>query len=199
MIDFQRDFLLPDGFGASLGNNTEYLQKAVKPTQRVLQECRSYGLLIIHTREGHKPDLSDCPESKRQRGNLKKKIGDVGPMGRILIRGEYGHGIIDDLAPLPKELVIDKSGKGAFYATVLDEQLKERNIKYLVIVGVTTEVCVESTVREANDRAYEVLVLDNCVASYNQDFHEDTLRKISSQNGIFGWIGNSEDFLKSLR
>ncbi len=198
VIDFQRDFLLPGGFGESLGNDVSLLQKAVKPTKKVLEKWRKYNLLVYHVREGHKPDLSDCPESKRMRGNLEKKIGDVGPMGRILVRGEYGHGIIDELAPLPNEPVIDKPGKCAFYATDLDEQLKSRNIEYFIFTGVTTEVCALTTFAAANDRGYEPLCLSDCVASYKPDLHQTALRMITSQGGIFGWVTESKELLASF-
>lgn len=199
LIDFQRDFLYPGGFGESLGNNPALLRKAVEPTRRVLEACRVQGMPIFHVREGHLPDLSDCPHSKRKRGHFERKIGDVGPMGRILIRGEYGQGIIDELAPQEGEVVIDKPGKCAFYKTRLDEELQQRGIGYLVLAAVTTEVCALTTFAAGNDRGYEILTLEDCVASYKPDLHAAALQMIVSQNGIFGWVGHSEDFLKSLR
>ena len=199
VIDFQRDFLYSGGFGESLGNDVSLLQRTVEPTKRVLEASRDYGLQIFYVREGHEADLSDCPISKRMRGNFKKKIGDIGPMGRILIRGEYGHGIIDELAPIPGEIIIDKPGKSAFTRTNLAEELDQRGIKYLIFTGVTTEVCTLTTVAQANDYGYEVLTLEDCVGSYKPDLHEAALKMITSQNGIFGWVGNSEDFLRSLK
>ena len=153
---------------------------------------------MIHTREGHVPDLSDCPPAKLRRGSPSMRIGDPGPKGRILIRGEYGHDIIDDLAPLPGELVIDKPGKGSFYATSLDDTLRSQGITSLIVTGVTTEVCVHTTVREANDRGYECLVLSDCVGSYFPEFQEHGLAMISAQGGIFGWVAPSAGYLKSL-
>ena len=155
LIDMQRDFLEPGGFGAALGNDVAHLRRTIEPTKRVLAAARDAGLTIIHTREGHRPDLSDLPAAKRARGRLAVDIGDQGPMGRILVRGEPGHDIIPELYPEPGEPVIDKPGKGAFYATDLDTILKNRGISQLVVAGVTTEVCVNTTVREANDRGYD--------------------------------------------
>jgi biuret amidohydrolase len=198
LIDFQRDFLLPGGFGESLGNDVTLLQKAVEPTKKVLELWRNNGLPIFHIREGHQPDLSDCPAAKQRRGNLEKKIGDKGPMGRILIRGEYGHGIIDELTPLPGEPIIDKPGKCAFYATDLHEQLQAQAIRYFVFTGVTTEVCTLTTFAAANDRGYEPLCLRDCVASYKPRLHEAALQMIISQGGIFGWVTESKELLASL-
>lgn len=165
MIDFQRDFVYPGGFGEALGNDTSLLMKAVPPAERVLKAVREKGLFVVHTREGHRPDLSDLAEAKKERGHLKTGIGDKGPMGRILVRGEYGHDIVDELRPLPGEPIVDKPGKGAFYATDLDTILKTRGIRRLIVCGVTTEVCVNTTVREANDRGYDAVVLSDCVGS----------------------------------
>lgn len=198
IIDMQRDFLLPGGFGEMLGNNVSRLKAAIAPTRRVVDEFRRRHLTVLHTREGHRPDLSDCPPSKRARGKLKVGIGDEGPMGRVLIRGERGHGIIDELAPLPSEPVIDKPGKGAFYATDLDLILKNLGIRSLVVAGVTTEVCVQTTVREANDRGYECLVLEDCVASYFPEFQKAALDMIKAQGGIVGWVSTSEELLQAL-
>jgi nicotinamidase-related amidase len=181
-----------------LGNNVSRLKAAIAPTRRVVDEFRRRHLTVLHTREGHRPDLSDCPPSKRARGKLKVGIGDEGPMGRVLIRGERGHGIIDELAPLPSEPVIDKPGKGAFYATDLDLILKNLGIRSLVVAGVTTEVCVQTTVREANDRGYECLVLEDCVASYFPEFQKAALDMIKAQGGIVGWVSTSEELLQAL-
>ena len=198
MIDFQRDFVDPGGFGEALGNDVSLLRKAIAPTRRVLEAARGKGLLVVHTREGHRPDLTDLPRSKKLRGRLKNGIGDPGPMGRILVRGERGHGIVDELLPLPAEPVVDKPGKGAFYATDLDSLLRNRGIGQLVVCGVTTEVCVNTTVREANDRGYDCLVLEDCVGSYFPEFQAAALAMIKAQGGIFGWVGQSKHFLEAL-
>jgi nicotinamidase-related amidase len=164
----------------------------------VLDYFRFEGLPVFHTREGHKPDLSDLHESKRLRGHLSCGIGDAGPMGRILVQGERGHDIIDELYPLPGEPVIDKPGKGSFYATDFDALLRAQGIRSLVVTGVTTEVCVHTTVREANDRGYECLVLSDCVGSYFPDFQAAALRMIAAQGGIFGWVTDSSAFMRAL-
>jgi biuret amidohydrolase len=198
MIDFQRDFVYPGGFGESLGNDTSLLLKAVPPAERVLRACREAGIFVIHTREGHRADLSDLPKAKRDRGNPSLHIGDEGPMGRLLVRGSYGHDIVDELKPLDGEPVIDKPGKGAFYATDLDAVLKNRGIQKLVVCGVTTEVCVNTSMREANDRGYDGLVLEDCVASYFPEFQRVALAMIKAQGGIVGWVSDSERFLAAL-
>ena len=158
IIDMQRDFLEPGGFGETLGNDVSRLQAAVAPCKAVLDAARNAGMLVIHTREGHRPDLSDAPPAKVERGAPSKRIGDAGPMGRILVRGEPGHDIVDALYPAAGEPVIDKPGKGAFYQTDLESMLKNRGIDNLLVCGVTTEVCVNTTVREANDRGYRCVV-----------------------------------------
>jgi nicotinamidase-related amidase len=198
VIDMQRDFILPGGFGESLGNDVSRLRPAIEPTRKVLDCFRGRHLKVIHTREGHRPDLSDCPPSKRARGRLKVKVGDEGPMGRVLVRGEKGHDIIEELQPLPSEPVIDKPGKGAFFATDLDAILKHWDIRSLVVTGVTAEVCVHTTVREANDRGYECLVLEDCIASYFPEFHKAAVEMIKAQGGIFGWISQSDQLIKAL-
>jgi nicotinamidase-related amidase len=199
IIDMQRDFVDPGGFGEALGNDVSLLRKAIAPTKKVLEAARNRKLLVIHTREGHRADLSDLPQSKKLRGRLKAGIGDPGPMGRILVRGEYGHDIVDDLKPLPGEPVVDKPGKGAFYATDLDSMLRNRGIRSLVVCGVTTEVCVNTTVREANDRGYDCLVLEDCVGSYFPEFQKAALDMIKAQGGIFGWVSDSKKFLEGLK
>jgi nicotinamidase-related amidase len=199
VIDMQRDFLLPGGFGETLGNDVSLLQKVVPPLAEVLAAARESGLLVIHTREGHLPDLSDCPPAKLQRGRPSQRIGDVGPHGRILIRGEYGHDIIDELAPIDGEIVIDKPGKGAFYATELGAILEDAGITHLIVTGVTTEVCVHTTVREANDRGYDALVLSDCVGSYFPEFQRVGLEMVAAQGGIFGWVADSTALLQALR
>ncbi|XXU29621.1 cysteine hydrolase [Sorangium sp. So ce887] len=198
VIDMQRDFILPGGFGEFLGNKVELLHPAIEPTRRVLAACRQRRLTVLYTREGHRPDLSDCPPSKRERGRLKIKIGDEGPMGRVLVRGEYGHDIIDELSPLPTETVIDKPGKGAFFATDLDLILRNIGISSLIVTGVTSEVCVQTTTREANDRGYRCLVLEDCVASYFPDFQRATLDMIKAQGGIVGWVSTSARLLDAF-
>jgi len=198
VIDMQRDFMEPGGFGALLGNDVSLLASAITPLQAVLAAARDAGMTIVHTREGHRPDLTDCPPSKRARGGLETGIGDEGPNGRILVRGERGHDIIDELAPWPGEVVLDKPGKGSFYATGLELMLRNAGIKSLIVTGVTTEVCVHTTVREANDRGFECLVLSDCCGSYFPEFHEVALRMIAAQGGIFGWVGTSEDLLSHL-
>ncbi len=198
LIDMQRDFLLPGGFGETLGNDVSLLQKVVPPLAEVLAAARAAGMLVIHTREGHLPDLSDCPPAKLQRGKPSQRIGDMGANGRILIRGEYGHDIVDELAPIDGEIVIDKPGKGAFYATELQAVLQTAGITRLIVTGVTTEVCVHTTVREANDRGYEALVLSDCVGSYFPEFQRVGLEMVSAQGGIFGWVADSTALLAVL-
>jgi nicotinamidase-related amidase len=198
VIDMQRDFLLPGGFGESLGNDVDQLLKVVPSLADLIAAARAAGIMVIHTREGHEPDLSDCPPAKLNRGAPSKRIGDDGRYGRILIRGEYGHDIVDELAPLPSEVVLDKPGKGSFYATDLELMLRNRGVKSLIVTGVTTEVCVHTTVREANDRGFECLVLEDCCGSYFPEFHEVAIRMISAQGGIFGWVASSEDLLSAL-
>jgi nicotinamidase-related amidase len=198
IIDMQRDFVEPGGFGEALGNDVSLLRKAIAPTRSVLDAAREKRMLVIHTREGHRPDLSDLPPSKKLRGRLKAGIGDPGPMGRILVRGEYGHDIVDELKPAPGEPVVDKPGKGAFHATDLDSMLHNRGVRQLVVCGVTTEVCVNTTVREANDRGYDCLVLEDCVGSYFPDFQRAALAMVKAQGGIFGWVSDSKRFLEAL-
>jgi nicotinamidase-related amidase len=198
IIDMQRDFLEPGGFGAVLGNDVSQLRRAIAPTRRVLEAARAAEMFIVHTREGHRPDLADLPPAKAARGRFAVGIGDRGPMGRILVRGESGHDIIAELAPLPSEPVVDKPGKGAFHATDLDAMLKNRGITQLLVCGVTTEVCVNTTVREANDRGYDCLVLSDCTGSYFPEFHTMGLRMIAAQGGIFGWVSDSARILGAL-
>ena len=198
VIDMQKDFLEPGGFGEMLGNDVSLLRRTIEPCQSVLKAARATGLRVIHTREGHRADLTDAPPSKLQRGNLETGIGDDGPMGRILIRGERGHDIIPELAPNQNEPVIDKPGKGAFYETDLDLILKNGSIRSLIVCGVTTEVCVHTTVREANDRGYECVVLEDCVGSYFPEFQRIGIEMIKAQGGIFGWVSDSKKFLTTV-
>jgi len=198
IIDMQRDFLEPGGFGEMLGNDVGQLRRTIEPNRRLLAAWRKAGLLAIHTREGHRPDLADLPPAKRVRGHSDRTIGDMGPMGRILVRGEAGHDIIPELGPLPGEPVIDKPGKGAFFATDLHAILQNRGIERLIVTGVTTEVCVNTTVREANDRGYDCLVLEDCVGSYFPEFQAAGLAMIKAQGGIFGWVAPSTALLGTL-
>lgn len=191
LIDMQRDFLEPGGFGAMLGNDVSLLRSAVAPCQRLLAAARSARLLVIHTREGHGPDLADAHPAKLARGKGPLRIGDHGPMGRILIQGEHGHDIIPELAPIPGEPVLDKPGKGAFYNTDLALILANHGIRTLIVAGVTTEVCVHATTREGNDRGYECLVVSDAVASYFPEFHRVALEMIVAQGGILGWVADS--------
>jgi nicotinamidase-related amidase len=199
VIDMQRDFLMPGGFGESLGNDVSQLRRTIEPLAALMGAWRAAGLPIIHTREGHLPDLSDCPPAKLSRGAPSMRIGDPGAFGRILIRGEYGHDIIDELQPLEGEAVVDKPGKGAFYATEFQDLLDKDGIKTLVVTGVTTEVCVHTTVREANDRGYECLVLADCVGSYFPEFQQVGLKMIAAQGGIFGWVAESPSVIAAIQ
>jgi len=198
VIDMQRDFLEPGGFGAALGNDVSLLEAAIEPCRALLDAARAHGLLVIHTREGHRPDLSDAPRAKLERGEPRLRIGAPGPMGRILVRGEPGHDIVAALYPLAGEPVVDKPGKGAFYATDLQSILQNRDIETLVVCGVTTEVCVHTTVREGNDRGYRCIVPGDCCASYFPEFHDVALRMIAAQGGIFGWVTDSARVLTAL-
>ncbi len=198
IIDMQRDFLEPGGFGESLGNDVSLLRRTIEPTKALLAAARTAGLKVIHTREGHRPDLTDLPLAKKVRGRPTLAIGDKSAMGRILVRGEMGHDIIPELYPMAGEPVIDKPGKGAFYATDLDTILKNGGITQLIVCGVTTEVCVNTTVREANDRGYDCLVLSDCCGSYFPEFQEMGLRMIKAQGGIFGWVSSSPAVIAAL-
>jgi len=199
LIDMQRDFMEPGGFGQSLGNDVALLQAIVPATQALLQAWRKAGGLVVHTRESHRPDLSDCPPAKRARGNPGLRIGDPGPMGRILVQGEPGNQIIEALAPVEGEIVIDKPGKGAFYATGLHETLQGRGITHLLFGGVTTEVCVQTSMREANDRGYDSLLIEDCTESYFPAFKAATLAMVRAQGAIVGWTAPSAPLLAALR
>ncbi len=199
VIDMQRDFLEPGGFGDILGNDVSLLRAIVPTLKRLLDGFRAMGLPIIHTIECHQPDLSDCPPAKIKRGQGELTIGSEGPMGRILIKGEPGNGIIPELAPLPGEFVIHKPGKGAFYATGLETILQEHNITHLFITGVTTEVCVQTTMREANDRGYECLMIEDATESYFPEFKQATLAMVRAQGGIVGWTATAEQVLQGLQ
>jgi nicotinamidase-related amidase len=198
MIDMQRDFLEPGGFGETLGNDVSLLSKAIAPAKKLLAAARRLGMLVVHTREGHRPDMSDAPPAKVERGAPSLRIGAPGPMGRILIRGEKGHDIIPELAPADGEPVVDKPGKGAFYATDLGSILQHRGIENLLVGGVTTEVCVHTTVREGNDRGYRCIVVADACGSYFPEFHEMGLKMIKAQGGIFGWVSDSTRIVAGL-
>lgn len=187
VIDMQRDFVEPGGFGESLGNDVDRLAAIVPTVKGLLDLFRRRGWTIVHTRESHSADLADCPPAKRNRGAPTLRIGDEGPMGRILVRGEPGNDILDALAPLPGEIVLDKPGKGAFYATALGDILRLKGVTHLVFAGVTTEVCVQTTMREANDRGYECLLVEDATESYFPDFKAATLAMIRAQGAIVGW------------
>ena len=198
IIDMQRDFLEPGGFGAALGNDVAPLQAIVPTVQRLQSAFRRLGLPILQTVEGHRPDLADCPPSKYSRGQSTLKIGDSGPMGRILVLGEPGNQIIAALAPQAGERVIEKPGKGAFYNTNLEFLLKTHNISHLILAGVTTEVCVQTTMREANDRGYECLLVEDATASYFPEFKQATLEMVRAQGGIVGWTATADQVLAAL-
>ncbi|HEY8905042.1 MAG TPA: isochorismatase family cysteine hydrolase [Rhodoferax sp.] len=198
IIDMQRDFIEPGGFGETLGNDVSLLSAIVPACQSVLAAWRRAGGVVVHTREAHEADLSDCPPAKRERGNPSLRIGDVGPMGLILVKGEPGNQIIAELAPLPGEIVIDKPGKGAFYATPLHTTLQQLNISHLIFMGVTTEVCVQTSMREANDRGYEGLLLEDCTESYFPQFKAATIAMTHAQGGIVGWTATSARLLGAL-
>lgn len=200
VIDMQNDFCAPGGFGERLGNDISSTRSIIPVISRVIAAARFAGLMIVHTREGHLPDLSDCPPSKLRRSRRQGAgIGDEGPMGRILIRGERGHAIVPELTPEAGEIIIDKPGKGAFYQTDLQAILEQNRIEALILCGVTTHVCVHTTLREANDRGYECLVLEDATAAFDPEDHAAALRMIWQQGGIFGWTSMSEPVIKSLR
>ena len=198
VIDMQRDFAEPGGFGASLGNDVSRVTAIVPTVKRLIEGFRAAGLPVIHTMECHRPDLSDLPPAKRDRGNPSIRIGDVGPMGRVLIAGEPGTAILEELAPLPGEIVIEKPGKGAFYATGLGDDLKRLGARQLVFAGVTTEVCVQTTMREANDRGYECLVAEDATESYFPEFKAATLAMIRAQGAIVGWTATTDQVLEGI-
>jgi nicotinamidase-related amidase len=198
LIDMQRDFVEPGGFGASLGNDVSRLVPAIAPLAALLAAWRARGWPVLHTREAHRPDLSDCPPAKRGRGAPERRIGDPGSMGRLLVAGEPGTEIIPALAPAPGEWVIDKPGKGMFWATGLHERLRERGITHLVFGGVTTEVCVQTSMREANDRGYECLLVEDATESYFPEFKAAALAMLTAQGAIVGWSTPSQTLLAHL-
>lgn len=199
VIDMQNDFCAPGGFGEKLGNDVSAARSIIPVLVDVLRAARDCGMTVVHTREGHLPDLSDCPPSKLARSRRQGAgIGDPGPMGRILVRGEPGHAIVPELAPLPGEPVVDKPGKGAFYRTELQDMLRRRRIESLVLTGVTTHVCVHTTLREANDRGYDCLVLEDATAAFDPADHEAAIRMVWQQGGIFGWTASSSSFKETI-
>lgn len=198
VIDMQRDFAEPGGFGASLGNDVSRITRIVPDVKRLIEGFRKAGLPVIHTMECHRPDLSDLPAAKRNRGNPTLRIGDEGPMGRILVAGEPGTAILPELTPIDGEIVIEKPGKGAFYATELGDILRDRGIRQLVFAGVTTEVCVQTTMREANDRGYECLLAEEATASYFPEFKEAAIAMIRAQGAIVGWTAHVDDILETI-
>ena len=198
MIDMQRDFILPGGFGETLGNNVGLLAAIVPTARKLLDGCRAAGLSIIHTKECHRPDLADCPPAKLTRGNPTLRIGDPSAMGRILIDGEEGSDFVPELAPQPGDIVLTKPGKGAFYATPLGDILRLKGITHLLFGGVTTEVCVQTTMREANDRGYECLLVEDATESYFPEFKAATVAMVRAQGGIVGWTADTNQILKAL-
>ncbi|HWM48296.1 MAG TPA: cysteine hydrolase [Xanthobacteraceae bacterium] len=198
VIDMQRDFIEPGGFGESLGNDVSRLAAIVPATRRLIDGFRAAGLPVIHTKECHRPDLSDCPPAKRERGSPARRIGDPGPMGRLLVDGEPGTDFVDALEPLAGETVIAKPGKGAFYATDLDAVLRRQGVRQLVFAGVTTEVCVQTTMREANDRGYDCLIAEDATESYFPEFKQAALAMIRAQGAIVGWTSGVDDILAAL-
>ena len=198
VIDMQRDFIEPGGFGESLRNDVSRLAAIVPTVARLIAGCRAAGIPVIHTMECHRPDLSDCPPAKRNRGNPSLRIGDAGPMGRLLIAGEPGTAIVEALAPTADEHVIEKPGKGAFYRTDLGGVLEELGARTLLIAGVTTEVCVQTTMREANDRGYDCLLVEDATESYFPEFKAATLAMVRAQGAIVGWTAMTDQVLKGL-
>jgi biuret amidohydrolase len=198
VIDMQRDFIEPGGFGASLGNDVSRLHGAIAPIAALLAAWRARGWPVLHTREAHRSDLTDCPPAKRLRGAPALRIGDAGPMGRLLVAGEAGTEIIAALAPAPGEMVIDKPGKGMFCDTEIHTLLQARAITHLVFTGVTTEVCVQTSMREANDRGYNCLIVDDATESYFPEFKAATLAMLTAQGAIVGWQTSSRALIQSL-
>ncbi|GAK08262.1 cysteine hydrolase family protein [Geomicrobium sp. JCM 19038] len=199
IIDMQNEFLLPGGFGERLGNSLANIQSCIEPIQAILQSYRRLNGMVIHTKEGHSTDLSDCNKSKLERSRLQgAEIGGEGPLGRLLIAGEYGNEIIDKLKPIESEWVIQKPGKGAFYNTNLEETLRENNITHLIVTGVTTHVCVHSTVREANDRGFNCLIITDGTAAFDLQDHHSALHMITQQGGIFGWTTSANQLIQAM-
>lgn len=199
VIDMQRDFLDPGGYAAKAGLDVSALRSVIPSVLLLLDRARRLDMLVIHTREGHRPDLSDCPTAKLERSRSgRAEIGSTGPLGRLLVRGEYGHDIIDELRPLLYEQIVDKPGYGAFHQTDLELLLKKHGIHTLLICGVTTEVCVHSTLREATDRGYRTVLVSDACGSAHPDLHEAALRMVEVEGGIFGRVADTRTVIAEL-